>query len=172
MDSAEEHPDVQQPHAPSPMVWVELLVRVSVGCLLIFSGTIKLQDLNSFIGSLNTMELPLLSSNAGLLGLFADSLPWFEIGLGVLLVLGICARGATIVAAGLFIIFTTILASLLVQGLVINCGCLGPLLSSTVTWFHAGLDLVLAGACIGAAMWKGERMFSIIDPTKKTFPAE
>ena len=106
MDSTEEHPDVQQPHAPSPMVWVELLVRVSVGCLLIFSGTIKLQDLNSFIGSLNTMELPLLSSNAGLLGLFADSLPWFEIGLGVFLVLGICARGATIVAAGLFIIFT------------------------------------------------------------------
>ena len=172
MDTAEEYPEPQQPSTSSPMVWMELLVRISVGCLLIFSGTIKLQDLDSFIGSLNTMELPLLSSNLGLLELFADSLPWLEIGLGVFLVFGICARGATIVAAGLFIAFAAILASLLAQGLVVDCGCLGPLLSSTVTWFHAGLDLVLASACIGAAMWGGDRMFSIIGSPKEPQPTE
>lgn len=157
MEPAEAIPDAPPYSAGT---WAELLARVATGCLLVFSGVIKLQELDSFLRTLDTMNLPVLASIPALQLQFAESLPWFELGLGVVLVLGITARGAMLVAGGLFLAFSIILATLLAQGIVVECGCLGPLLSSTVSPHHAALDLLLAGACLGAAWWKGKRMFA------------
>ena len=152
-----------QPHPTK--AWAELLARVVMGCLLIFSGIIKLQELGSFLRTLDTMNLPILASHPALQAQFATSLPWFELGLGVLLLTGLAARGAMIITGTLFLAFTAILGSLLAQGIVVDCGCLGPLLSSTISWKHAGLDLLFAAVCLSAAWWKGKRMFALAQCT-------
>ena len=93
------------------------------------------------------MQLPLLTTQPAWLNLFADSLPWFELGLGALLLCGLATRASALVAGGLFLVFTVVLASLWARGLEVECGCLGPLLTARIGWLHVGLDALVAGAC-------------------------
>lgn len=127
--------------------WMPLVIRLITGGLLLYSGWLKLGDLNNFANTLDTMQLPVLSTNPALLVLFAESFPWFELGLGALLLSGLAARPAALVAGALFLAFTLLLATLRLQGFEGECGCLGPLLSSRIGWLHVGLDALVAGAC-------------------------
>lgn len=124
-----------------------LVIRLITGGLLLYSGWLKLGDLNNFANTLDTMQLPVLSTNPALLVLFAESFPWFELGLGALLLSGLAARPAALVAGALFLAFTLLLTMLHLQGFKGECGCLGPLLSSRIGWLHVGLDALVAGAC-------------------------
>jgi len=132
---------------PPPRAWMPLVIRLITGGLLLYSGRLKLGDLNNFVNTLDTMQLPVLSTNPSLLIQFAESLPWVELGLGALLVSGFAARPAALVAGALFLAFTLLLATLRLQGFEGECGCLGPLLSSRIGWLHVGLDALVAGAC-------------------------
>ena len=92
--------------------------------------------------------------NPSFWALFADSLPWFELGLGALLLSGVAAHASALVAGGLFLACTMVLASLRVQGLEVECGCLGPLLTARIGWLHVGIDLLFATACFALVFWK------------------
>ena len=133
--------------SPPPRAWMPLVIRLITGGLLLYSGRLKLGDLNNFVNTLDTMQLPVLSTNPALLVLFAESFPWFELGLGTLLLSGLAARPAALVAGALFLAFTLLLTMLRLQGFKGECGCLGPLLSSRISWLHVGLDALVAGAC-------------------------
>jgi uncharacterized membrane protein YphA (DoxX/SURF4 family) len=137
-----------------PRASVALGMRLVIGGLLMFSGYLKINDLDSFIRALDAMQLPLLGSRPALMIQFAESLPWFELGLGGLLIGGVAARASALLAGLLFLAFTAVLASLKAQGLEIDCGCLGPLLAARIGWLHVGLDLLLAGACFALVYWK------------------
>ena len=132
---------------PPPRAWMPLVIRLITGGLLLYSGRLKLGDLNNFVNTLDTMQLPVLSTNPSLLIQFAESLPWVELGLGALLLSGLAARPAALVAGALFLAFTLLLTMLHLQGFKGECGCLGPLLSSRIGWLHVGLDALVAGAC-------------------------
>jgi len=136
-----ERPDMKWP----------TLVRVAVGLVLFYSGALKLQGLDRFAGTLETMQLPLIGSNEWLLLRLAESVPWFEIGLGVVLIIGFLKQGALRVAGGLFVSFTLILIWLLLTGFEGECGCLGPLLSFELGWVHVGIDGLIAAVCLAAA---------------------
>ena len=146
-----------QTSAPTPVeprAWAAVGVRCAIGGLLLFSSYLKLSDLDSFINALDAMQLPLLATQPAWLNLFADSLPWFELGLGALLLSGVAARASALVAGGLFLAFTVVLASLRIQGLEVECGCLGPLLTARIGWLHVGIDLLFAAACFALVFWK------------------
>ena len=132
---------------PQSRAWMPLVIRLITGGLLLYSGWLKLGDLNNFVNTLDTMQLPVLSTNPSLLIQFAESLPWVELGLGALLLSGLAARPAALVAGALFLAFTLLLTMLRLQGFKGECGCLGPLLSSRIGWLHVGLDALVAGAC-------------------------
>ena len=80
--------------SPQSRAWMPLVIRLITGGLLLYSGWLKLGDLNNFVNTLDTMQLPVLSTNPSLLIQFAESLPWVELGLGALLVSGFAARPA------------------------------------------------------------------------------
>jgi uncharacterized membrane protein YphA (DoxX/SURF4 family) len=76
-------------------------------------------------------------------------LPWVEIAVGVLLILGLFTRFAGLATAGLMSAFIIGLAQAKARGLKINCGCFGtggP--GSGVTWWELIRDtgLFAAGA--------------------------
>ena len=88
-----------QTGAPTPVdprAWAAAAVRCAIGGLLLFSSYLKLSDLDSFINALDAMQLPLLATQPAWLYLFADSLPWFELGLGALLLSGVAARASAL----------------------------------------------------------------------------
>lgn len=57
--------------------------------------------------------------------LVAAVLPWLEIALAVLLLLGLGTRAAAVVSAGLLLVFVAGVAQAWARGLSIDCGCFG-----------------------------------------------
>lgn len=55
----------------------------------------------------------------------ARILPWFELGLGVLLISGIAVRWTGLVATGLMAVFITAMTHAYIEKLEIMCGCFG-----------------------------------------------
>ena len=53
------------------------------------------------------------------------ALPWLEIAIGLLLIIGISIRMAAIVAGGIMVIFIAAIISVWSRGLLIDCGCFG-----------------------------------------------
>jgi uncharacterized membrane protein YphA (DoxX/SURF4 family) len=60
-----------------------------------------------------------------LANIFGLILPWFEIGLGALLVLGIWVKWAGFASGALMLLFIIAISQAWVRKLPINCGCFG-----------------------------------------------
>ena len=56
---------------------------------------------------------------------FGYVLPWFEVGLGALLILGVATRLSAFFAGSLMILFILAISSAWARGLSIDCGCFG-----------------------------------------------
>jgi hypothetical protein len=61
-------------------------------------------------------------SLANFLGIF---LPWFEVGLGILLILGIAVRLSAFLGGALMVVFIAAISQAWARGLSIDCGCFG-----------------------------------------------
>jgi uncharacterized membrane protein YphA (DoxX/SURF4 family) len=59
---------------------------------------------------------------ANFLGIF---LPWFEVGLGILLILGIAVRLSAFLGGALMVVFIAAISQAWARGLSIDCGCFG-----------------------------------------------
>jgi uncharacterized membrane protein YphA (DoxX/SURF4 family) len=97
-----------------------LIWRSAVGCILIYSGLVKVADMNSFV-----TQLPqLLARN------FAPQvlalLPAFEIVLGCALLLDYEAAAVAVCCMGTFGVFFLYHSYILSVDPVARCGCLGP----------------------------------------------
>jgi uncharacterized membrane protein YphA (DoxX/SURF4 family) len=98
-----------------------LLVRLVPGALFLWAGLEKAFDRQESILAVNAYDvLP-----EGLVRAVAAILPWFEIGLGLLLILGLFVRFAGIATAVLTAVFIAGLAQAKARGLAIDCGCFG-----------------------------------------------
>lgn len=53
------------------------------------------------------------------------ALPWLEIAIGLLLIIGISIRMASVVAAAIMVIFIGAIISVWARGMLIDCGCFG-----------------------------------------------
>lgn len=83
----------------------------------------------------------------------SHALPWFELGLGLLLLSGLALRWVSLVTSGLIVAFFGIIVRTYFSGLQINCGCFGPGAEPLTAWtiLRDGLFLALAvGVTIGA----------------------
>jgi len=60
-----------------------------------------------------------------LASLFGYILPWFEVGLGLLLILGVALRLTGLFGALLMVLFIAAISSAWARGLTIDCGCFG-----------------------------------------------
>jgi uncharacterized membrane protein YphA (DoxX/SURF4 family) len=100
---------------------VSLVARALPAALLLWAGLAKAFDRQGSILAVDAYAvLP-----DGLVRLVAAILPWVEIGVGLLLVLGLFVRFAGIATAVLAGLFIAALAQAKARGLAIDCGCFG-----------------------------------------------
>jgi len=99
--------------------WLALPARLYLGGLFIAACLHKIAHPASFALDVATYRLLPLSS----INIFALVVPWLELIVGVMLVLGLRVRAAALITAGLMVAFMVALGWALVQGLDMSCGC-------------------------------------------------
>lgn len=103
------------------MPWVGLVARLALGGVLIVAGSLKIPYPYKAAAAMRAYQL-LPNSLASLLGYI---LPWFEVGLGLLLILGVALRLTGLFGALLMVLFIAAISSAWARGLTIDCGCFG-----------------------------------------------
>jgi uncharacterized membrane protein YphA (DoxX/SURF4 family) len=107
---------------PEPLrLWLSTAARLILGGVWIVAGATKVTDLPASGRAVAAYRL-LPYEGARFLGAV---LPFLEMALGVLLILGLATRLAAVVSAILLIAFIAGIASAWARGLRIDCGCFG-----------------------------------------------
>jgi len=101
--------------------WLTLLARLILGIVLLVAGVLKVGNLPKSAMAVRAYEL-LPISLANFLGY---SLPWIEIGLGLLLIVGVAVKISGALGALTMLAFIIAIAQAWARGLSIDCGCFG-----------------------------------------------
>lgn len=116
-----------------------VLVRIVLVALFVFAGATKAYDPGAFAIEIQRYQIVPWMMGA----LISVYLPWLEMLAGALLLLKRFERGALLVITLLLLVFTVALASAMLRGLSIDCGCFGKAFSATGTTFPLVRNLVL-----------------------------
>ncbi|MEX2274381.1 MAG: MauE/DoxX family redox-associated membrane protein [Actinomycetota bacterium] len=128
---------------------LHILARALLGGLLLWAGIGKAFDRQGSILAVNGYDvLP-----EAFVEPVAIILPWLEILLGVLLVLGLFTRAAGIASATLMGVFIAGMLQARARGLQIDCGCFGGGgAGEGVSWFDVLRDVPLFAAGVFLAI--------------------
>lgn len=121
-----------------------LALSLGLAAVFFYASVDKIRDPLQFADSIAAFAiLP-----TPLIGPFALSLPVFEIGCGLLLLLPSTRRVGAMAVALVSVMFFTALSSALLRGLTLDCGCFGAgAPSRSRMWLELVLDVILfAGA--------------------------
>ncbi|ACH37603.1 hypothetical protein Gbem_0575 [Citrifermentans bemidjiense Bem] len=130
--------------------YLPVAVRIALGGIFIYAALPKIADPVTFAGSVASYQiLPYFWSY-----FTAAVLPFLELICGVLLVSGYRVRACALIVAALNVVFMAALASLIVRGLDIDCGCFGG--GKTSPWLALSRDAVFL-AMAGAVLWFEEK---------------
>jgi len=95
------------------------IVRFALGMLFLVASVEKIADPNAFAQSIDNYRIFPHSVDLAV----ASILPWLELLCGLGLLFGIATRGSAFLAVLMLLGFTLAVASALVRGLDISCGC-------------------------------------------------
>ena len=101
--------------------WVSLAARLILGIVLIVAGARKVGNLAGSVQDTAAYQI-LPYELAQVVG---SALPFAEIGLGIVLVVGLFTRIAGALGALMMLAFIVAIASVWVRGISIDCGCFG-----------------------------------------------
>jgi len=101
--------------------WIGLAARLTIGGVWIVAGWLKAFNPYSAGAAVRAYEI----FPTDLATLIGQALPWIELALGLLLVLGVFTRPAAALSAVLLVAFIIGIASAWARGLSIDCGCFG-----------------------------------------------
>ena len=110
-----------RPRVAAALPWVSTAVRLALGGILLTAGGLKVIDPASSVQAVRAYELV----PAPLDTLIGWALPFVEIVLGLLLVVGAFTRTVAVLSGGLLLVFVAAVFSAAVRGLSIDCGCFG-----------------------------------------------
>lgn len=97
------------------------LARFGLAAVWLGSGAIKAADAGQTYVAVRAYDvLPL-----GAVGPIAAVLPWLELALGLLLLVGLGVRAVAAISAGLLLVFVAGIVQAWARGLAIDCGCFG-----------------------------------------------
>jgi uncharacterized membrane protein YphA (DoxX/SURF4 family) len=101
--------------------WLTLLARLGLGGVLLAAGGLKIENLQKSAMSVRAYEmLPV-----GLANFLGFVLPWIEIGMGLLLIVGVAVSIVGLLGALTMLAFVVAIAQAWARGLSIDCGCFG-----------------------------------------------
>lgn len=98
-----------------------LVARVSLAAVWLVSGALKVADPAQTIVAVRAYQL----LPEDLVRPVANALPFFEIALGLLLLIGLGVRATAVVSAALLLVLVGVIISVWARGLSIDCGCFG-----------------------------------------------
>jgi len=101
--------------------WLTLVARLILGGVLLIAGALKIGSLQKSAMSVRSYEL-LPVPIANFLGY---TLPWIEIGIGLLLITGALVRISGLIGAITMLAFIIAISWAWAKGLSIDCGCFG-----------------------------------------------
>jgi len=101
--------------------WVGLVARLAVGTTFLVAGVLKIADPDAAARAVQAYRL----MPAGLGELLGYGLPFLEVGVALLLLVGFATRAAATVLGLLLVAFIGGIASAWARGLSIDCGCFG-----------------------------------------------
>jgi uncharacterized membrane protein YphA (DoxX/SURF4 family) len=101
--------------------WLGLLARLILGGVLFVAGFLKVDKTDISQMAVRSYEM-LPISIANMLGLF---LPFFEVAIGALLILGALTRVVAILGGATMFVFIIAIGQAWARGLSIDCGCFG-----------------------------------------------
>ena len=101
--------------------FITLLCRLLLGGVLLVAGGLKAFKPSELAGAVAAYKI-LPTDIAHLIGY---ALPWLEVALGILLIIGLTTRLAAIAGTAVMIIFIAAIISVWARGILIDCGCFG-----------------------------------------------
>ena len=101
--------------------WLTLLARLILGGVLLAAGALKIGNLQKSAMAVRAYEmLPVELAN-----FLGYALPWIEIGIGLLLIVGASVKICGLLGAFTMLAFIIAIAQAWARGLSIDCGCFG-----------------------------------------------
>lgn len=125
-----------------------LVVRVVLGAIFVVAGVSKVGHAAEFaqqIAAFRLLPQPVIAPMALLL-------PFLEIMLGGYLIIGLFTRFAAWAAALLLLVFDAAIASAVVRGMTLNCGCFGTNDTTVTTWAEVARDAVFVLLAVVVAL--------------------
>ncbi len=121
-----------------------VVLRVLLGGVFIYAGYVKLvEPWQLFAAGIADYEVvPLWAAK-----FLAHTLPWFEVLVGLLLVVGRWMRVSSVSISLLLLVFFSLMVRAFVGGKEINCGCFGP--NELISW----KTLVRDGSMLAASLF-------------------
>jgi len=105
------------------------LARLALGALFVFSGVVKLNDPQAFAFAIKGFKLV---ESHDLIVQATFSIPWTEVLVGVLLVLGLFTRVAASALLAMLAVFTGAVISVIARDIDTTCGCFGNFLGAEI----------------------------------------
>lgn len=99
--------------------YLTMVVRLALGITFIYASYYKIIDPGSFAKSIWYYHLV----PGSLINILALVLPWVELICGLGLIIGVLYRGSLTITVAMTVVFIFALASALVRGINIECGC-------------------------------------------------
>jgi len=127
---------------------VALLVRLALGAIFVYAAWVKLREpWQLFALAIDSYRiLPLWAVEWA-----ARTLPWFELLIGVALIVGRGLRVTATVTSLILLVFIGALLRAKLKGMEISCGCFGN--SEPLTWWTLARDSsMLVGSLLVTAM--------------------
>lgn len=138
---------------------VLLALRLVGGGALLLAGWLKVTG-NPMAFALSIESFKLVPAFA--VPMLTYYLPWFEVLVGLAIILGVWARPGAVLAGLLYFVFLVGLISVLARGMEVDCGCFAGLFGTeSVGWQTILRNLVLMGCCAGTVFW-GEGRFALL----------
>jgi len=125
------------------MRWLSLALRLFLGAVFVYAAYLKLKD--PWVVFAMSIDSYKLLPEWGVLAV-AKTLPWFELGLGLLLISGYGLRWSGLVTTLQLLAFFSVMLRSYLMGLEIDCGCFGP--GEALTWKTLVRDGLLAACSI------------------------
>jgi uncharacterized membrane protein YphA (DoxX/SURF4 family) len=117
---------------------VVLVLRLAIGAIFLVAGVSKVGHAAEFAAQIAGFQL----LPQAVIAPMALVLPFLEILLGGYLVVGLFTRASAWVAVLLLALFDGAIASAVVRGMTVSCGCFGPNDKTVTTWGEVARDAV------------------------------
>jgi len=125
------------------------LARLGLAAVWLISGGIKAADSGQTYVAVRAYDVLPLDA----VGPVAAVLPWLELALGLLLLVGLGVRAVAVVSAILLLVFIAGLVQAWVRGLAIDCGCFGGGGAVDPDATAYGLELLRDAGFLALAVW-------------------